>query len=322
MSRSGSSFCPRCGVRSTFSISITVVHRSVSSDPNRSVASQTLVDQHQRRQAGEPPIRGRLPSGPSTLVSRHTACGRGSYPAGQNRCAYAKTCSSPASHGNSTARTAEVRDDPRTVATYLHRLEPDPAATPHVRWIFEQRLNGRSVASIARELNDMPCPSGADPVRNPHRSGQGWMLTAVGAFLANLRYTDRQVALQRKSATTRELPLRTCGQTRSPSPATPTPSPSIGSRRRYKFHARRNDPHPSRSEHERLSWGLMCPNRYSNLTCGSRRFGDHISVRSDAGCNMCTRSNVKCRPKTIGCQTFPCDARVRGGLHGIAVYGG
>ncbi|WP_256370657.1 recombinase family protein [Micromonospora sp. KC723] len=77
----------------------------------------------------------------------------------------------------------------------LHRLEPDPATAPHVRWIFEQRLAGRSVASITRALNDtgVPCPSGADPARNPHRSGQRWMLTTVAAILANPRYTGRQV---------------------------------------------------------------------------------------------------------------------------------
>ncbi|WP_198956709.1 MULTISPECIES: recombinase family protein [unclassified Micromonospora] len=40
---------------------------------------------------------------------------------------------------------------------------------------------------------DIPCPSGADPARNPHRSGQGWMLTTVAAILANPRYTGRQV---------------------------------------------------------------------------------------------------------------------------------
>lgn len=77
----------------------------------------------------------------------------------------------------------------------LHRLEPDPATAPWVRWIFEQRLACRSVASIARELNDngVPCPSGADPARNRHRSGQSWMLTTVTAILANPRYTGRQV---------------------------------------------------------------------------------------------------------------------------------
>lgn len=76
-----------------------------------------------------------------------------------------------------------------------HRLEPEPATAPHVRWMFEQRLVGRSVASITRELNEngVACPSEADPERNAHRSGSGWMLTTVLAILANPRYTGRQV---------------------------------------------------------------------------------------------------------------------------------
>lgn len=77
----------------------------------------------------------------------------------------------------------------------LHRLEPDPATAPHVRWMFAQRLAGRSVASIARALNEMgiPCPSGVDPDRNPHRNGDGWTLRTVAAILSNPRYTGRQV---------------------------------------------------------------------------------------------------------------------------------
>jgi hypothetical protein len=77
----------------------------------------------------------------------------------------------------------------------LHRLEPDPATAPHVRWMFAQRLHGCSVASIARRLNEMalPCPSGVDPHRNPHRHGDGWTLRTVAAILANPRYTGRQV---------------------------------------------------------------------------------------------------------------------------------
>ena len=48
------------------------------------------------------------------------------------------------------------------------RLDPDPVTTPHVRWMFEQRLAGCSVAGIARELNErgVPCPSAVDPERN------------------------------------------------------------------------------------------------------------------------------------------------------------
>jgi hypothetical protein len=66
---------------------------------------------------------------------------------------------------------------------------------PAVRWIFAQRLAGRSVAGIARELNDhnVPCPSSAEPGRNKHRGGESWMVTTVAAILANPRYTGRQV---------------------------------------------------------------------------------------------------------------------------------
>jgi hypothetical protein len=77
----------------------------------------------------------------------------------------------------------------------LQRLEPDPDTARHVRWIFAQRLTGHSVAGIARALNDngVPCPSGADPARNRHRSAAGWTLRTVAAILANPRYTGRQV---------------------------------------------------------------------------------------------------------------------------------
>ena len=76
-----------------------------------------------------------------------------------------------------------------------HRLEPDPATAPVVRWMFAQRLAGHSVARITRALNDagMPCPSAADPKRNPHRTGTAWTLRTVAAVLANPRYTGRQV---------------------------------------------------------------------------------------------------------------------------------
>jgi site-specific DNA recombinase len=64
-----------------------------------------------------------------------------------------------------------------------------------VRWIFAQRLAGHSMARIARALNEAenPCPSAADPGRNPHRSGAAWTLGAVRSILANPRYTGRQV---------------------------------------------------------------------------------------------------------------------------------
>ena len=76
-----------------------------------------------------------------------------------------------------------------------HKLEPDPATAPVVSWMFGQRLAGRSAARITRALNDagVPCPSAADPGRNPHRAGSGWTLRTVAAVLANPRYTGRQV---------------------------------------------------------------------------------------------------------------------------------
>ena len=76
-----------------------------------------------------------------------------------------------------------------------HRLDPDPATAPVVRWIFAQRLAGHSVARIARALNEagVPCPSAADPGRNAHRTGVGWTLGTVTTILENPRYTGRQV---------------------------------------------------------------------------------------------------------------------------------
>jgi site-specific DNA recombinase len=76
-----------------------------------------------------------------------------------------------------------------------HRLEPDPDTAHVVRWMFAQRLAGHTVARIARALNDagVPCPSAADPARNPHRPGTAWTLGAVTSILGNPRYTGRQV---------------------------------------------------------------------------------------------------------------------------------
>ncbi len=76
-----------------------------------------------------------------------------------------------------------------------HRLDPDPQTAAAVRWIFAQRLAGHSLARITRALNDacIPCPSAADPRRNPHRSGIAWKVNTVAAILGNPRYTGRQV---------------------------------------------------------------------------------------------------------------------------------
>jgi hypothetical protein len=87
----------------------------------------------------------------------------------------------------------------------LQVLTPDPTTAPWVRWIFAERSRGRALASIARELNDrgVPCPSGSDPGRNPHRPGARWMVTAVAAILENPRYTGRQPVGRRALMTAR-----------------------------------------------------------------------------------------------------------------------
>ncbi|MEV6228109.1 hypothetical protein AB0L88_09605 [Saccharopolyspora shandongensis] len=43
--------------------------------------------------------------------------------------------------------------------------------------MFAERARGRSVGSLARELNDrgVPCPSDADQSRNSHQSGGRWI---------------------------------------------------------------------------------------------------------------------------------------------------
>jgi DNA invertase Pin-like site-specific DNA recombinase len=39
----------------------------------------------------------------------------------------------------------------------IHVLEPDPGTAPWVGWMFAERARGRSVASLARELNERGC---------------------------------------------------------------------------------------------------------------------------------------------------------------------
>jgi site-specific DNA recombinase len=77
----------------------------------------------------------------------------------------------------------------------MQRLDPDPRTAEHVKWIFDERRNSRSVASIARALNDarVPCPSSADSERNSHRHREIWTNSSVAAILANPRYTGHQV---------------------------------------------------------------------------------------------------------------------------------
>uniref|UniRef100_UPI0035AE6EA8 recombinase family protein n=1 Tax=Saccharopolyspora galaxeae TaxID=2781241 RepID=UPI0035AE6EA8 len=84
----------------------------------------------------------------------------------------------------------------------LQNLEPDPATAPWVAWIFQRRARGHSAARIARELNErgVPCTSGADRARNPHRRSHVWIVRTVIGTLENPRYTGRQVWNRRGTA--------------------------------------------------------------------------------------------------------------------------
>ena len=88
----------------------------------------------------------------------------------------------------------------------LRRLDLEPVTAAHVRWMFARRLEGHSLAGIARELNErgVLCPSMDDPDRNRNRNRSGgmWSVPTVGAILANPRYTGREV-WNRRQATDR-----------------------------------------------------------------------------------------------------------------------
>ena len=83
----------------------------------------------------------------------------------------------------------------------LHRLDLDPVTATYVRWMFARRLEGRSLAGIARELNDrgVLCPSREDSRRNGNRAGGMWSVTTVKTILSNPRYTGREVWNRRQA---------------------------------------------------------------------------------------------------------------------------
>ncbi|WP_231648452.1 recombinase family protein [Saccharothrix sp. NRRL B-16348] len=76
-----------------------------------------------------------------------------------------------------------------------YRLEVDPETAPVVRWLFAERLTGRSVDSLVRDLNErgVPCPAAHDAERNTHRIRRRWTVETVTVILQNPRYTGWQV---------------------------------------------------------------------------------------------------------------------------------
>ncbi|WP_376775422.1 recombinase family protein [Saccharothrix ecbatanensis] len=96
------------------------------------------------------------------------------------------------------------------------RLEPDPETAPTVRWLFAQRLAGRSIETLVEILNQQhtPCPSAHDPDRNTHRTRRCWTTETVTTILRNPRYT-RLAGLEPTVCRPRPpLPHRPATQTR------------------------------------------------------------------------------------------------------------
>ncbi|WP_461124367.1 recombinase family protein [Saccharothrix stipae] len=75
------------------------------------------------------------------------------------------------------------------------RLEPGPNTVPTVRWLFAERLAGRSIEDLVETLNQRrtPCPAEHDPARNTHRAGRRWTAETVTTILRNPRHTGWQV---------------------------------------------------------------------------------------------------------------------------------
>jgi site-specific DNA recombinase len=84
----------------------------------------------------------------------------------------------------------------------LHQLAPDPSTAPVVKRIYDLYLAGAGYKQIAIVLTTegIPSPSAYDRLRNSHRSGHAWAMSAVRAILANPRYLGFHVSGRTKKA--------------------------------------------------------------------------------------------------------------------------
>jgi hypothetical protein len=84
----------------------------------------------------------------------------------------------------------------------LHQLAPDPLTAPVVRRIYEMYVSGAGYKQIATVLTNegVPSPSAHDLLRNSHRSGHAWAMSAVRTILANPRYLGYHVSGRTKKA--------------------------------------------------------------------------------------------------------------------------
>jgi site-specific DNA recombinase len=72
----------------------------------------------------------------------------------------------------------------------LTNLVVDPDTAKVVEQIFAWRVEGVGFRTIAGRLSEqgIPCPSAADPLRNRHRPGRVWSVSAVRAIVMNPKY--------------------------------------------------------------------------------------------------------------------------------------
>jgi site-specific DNA recombinase len=84
----------------------------------------------------------------------------------------------------------------------LHQLAPDPMTAPVVKRIYNLYLSGAGYKQIATVLTneEVPSPSAHDRIRNSHRSGHAWAMSAVRTILANPRYLGHHVSGRTKKA--------------------------------------------------------------------------------------------------------------------------
>ncbi len=96
-----------------------------------------------------------------------------------------------------TAEPYAPHPNPRKAAEgyRMKRLVVHPEHAEVVRRIFAEFLAGRSYRQIVTGLNvdQIPCPSAADPDRNRHRDQVGWQIPTVRAIIGNARYTGYEV---------------------------------------------------------------------------------------------------------------------------------
>lgn len=96
-----------------------------------------------------------------------------------------------------TAEPYAPHPNPRKAAEgyRMKRLVVVPEHAEVVRRIFAEFLAGSSYRQIVTGLNvdQIPCPSAADPNRNRHRDQVGWQIPTVRAIIGNARYTGYEV---------------------------------------------------------------------------------------------------------------------------------